>query len=404
MILSQLVETPGKVCFNVGITPFSSILNSMQTLTSTDSQRLNQAIQQLYALQNSQTFGRDALTIVNQLVPSEIPAFFSTNFATHQVKFTFQPDFPGLTAEMEAVILEHFGEHPIVQNMPLTLSGAHKISDFINPGELHRLEGLYQKYLRLLGMEEQMTFFLPDTLSGGLSDDQKNHTELLGFSLPRSRCNFTERDRLVLNLLRPHLAQAYANTQQHQRLEQDLNQLQQSLNCLGLIILDSDLQVQSIPPQSIIWLATYFTSSTSPRQLPDHLRAWIKHQITNLTTPVDRPKAAPPLRIQLAGQELVIRLTIEQIGSRYLLLLEEQSLSPSHSLAVLGLSQRETELLDWVIQGKDTAAIAEAMGIAKGTVRKHLENLYRKLGVTSRTAAIAQALEKLGLLNASPLH
>jgi DNA-binding CsgD family transcriptional regulator len=404
MVLSQLVENPGKVCFNVGITPVSSILNPMQTLTSLDNQLLHQSIQQLYALQNPQTFGLDALTIVNQLVPSEIPTFFSTNFATHQVKFTFQPDFPGLTAEMDAVILEHFGEHPIVQNLPITLSGAHKISDFINPGELHRLEGLYQQHLRLLGMEEQMTFFLPDTGSSRLSDDQKNQTERLGFSLPRSRCNFTERDRLMLNLLRPHLAQAYANTQHCQRLEQDLNQLQQSLNCLGLIILDADLQVQSIAPQSTIWLATYFTQSTSHRQLPDHLRAWITHQIAHRTNASALPQALTPLRIQLADRELTVRLVIEQRDNRYLLLLEEQSLSPSYSLAVLGLSQRETELLDWVIQGKDTATIAEAMSIAKGTVRKHLENLYRKLGVTSRTAAIAQALEKLGLLNVSPLQ
>jgi DNA-binding CsgD family transcriptional regulator len=387
-----------------GVPLLAQYLTPMQTLASLDNQLLHQSIQKLYALQNPQTFGLDALTIVNQLVPSEIPSFFSSNFATHQVKFTFQPDFPGLTAEMEAVILEHFGEHPIVQNMPITLSGAHKISDFINPGELHRLEGLYQQYLRLLGMEEQMTFFLPDTGSSQLSYDQKNQTELLGFSLPRSRCNFTERDRLMLNLLRPHLAQAYANTQHCQKIEQNLNQLQQSLNCLGLIILDADFQVQSIAPQSSIWLATYFTPSTSPRQLPDHLRAWITHQIANLTTPFEQPKATPALRIQLAGQELVIRLTIEQMGSRYLLLLEEQSFASSHALAALGLSQRETELLDWVIQGKDTAAIADAMSIAKGTVRKHLENLYRKLGVTSRTAAIAQALEKLGLLNVSPLQ
>jgi DNA-binding CsgD family transcriptional regulator len=387
-----------------GVPLLAQYLTPMQTLASLDNQLLHQSIQKLYALQNPQTFGLDALTIVNQLVPSEIPSFFSTNFATHQVKFTFQPDFPGLTAEMEAVILEHFGEHPIVQNMPITLSGAHKISDFINPGELHRLEGLYQQYLRLLGMEEQMTFFLPDTGSSRLSDDQKNQTALLGFSLPRSRCNFTERDRLMLNLLRPHLAQAYANTQHCQKIEQNLNQLQQSLNCLGLIILDADFQVQSIASQSSIWLATYFTPSTSPRQLPDHLRAWITHQIANLTTPFEQPKATPALRIQLAGQELVIRLTIEQMGSRYLLLLEEQSFASSHALAALGLSQRETELLDWVIQGKDTAAIADAMSIAKGTVRKHLENLYRKLGVTSRTAAIAQALGKLGLLNSLPLN
>jgi DNA-binding CsgD family transcriptional regulator len=49
--------------------------------------------------------------------------------------------------------------------------------------------------------------------------------------------------------------------------------------------------------------------------------------------------------------------------------------------------------------GKDNKTIAEAMGITVSTVRKHLENLYRKLNVTSRSEAIAQTLSQLGIHN-----
>ncbi len=371
----------------------------MKTLTSTDNQRLHQSIQQIYTLHNPQTFGLDALTIVHQLVPSEIPSCFSTNFATAEVSLTFLPDFPGLTSAMERVMHEYFGEHPIVQHLPVTLNGAYKISDFINQAELHRLEGLYQQYLGLLDIEEQMTLFLPDICPPGLAHDNQSKADLIGFGLQRSQRNFTDRDRLVLNLLRPHLAQAYANAQHYQKIEQDFAQLQQLLNCLSLVILDTDLQVQSIAPHVTTWLATYFHPSTASRQLPDHLQSWIKHQIANRTDESALPQPLPPLCVQLAERQLTIRLVIEPGNDRYLLLLEEQSLSPSHSLAALGLSQRETELLDWLIQGKDTVAIAESMDITKGTVRKHLENLYRKFGVTSRTAAIAHALGQLGLLN-----
>jgi DNA-binding CsgD family transcriptional regulator len=374
----------------------------MKTLTLKDTESINRSIQQIYTLRDTHTFGLEALTIVNQLVPSEIPSSFSTNFVTPEVSLTFLPDFSGLTPAMARVIQEYFGEHPIVQHMPQTLNGAYKISDFINQTELHRLEGLYQQYLGLLDIEEQMTFFLPDTSSGGLSYTTQPHTELMGFSFARSQRNFTERDRLVLNLLRPHLAQAYANAQQYQKIEQNLNQLQQSHDCLNLVILDAEFQVQSIAPQAQIWLDTYLTKSTSPRQLPDHLWSWVNHQINRLTTATDRPKAPSPLRIQLAGHELSIRLIVEQRGERYLLLLEEQPLSPLPSLDVFGLSQRETELLDWVIQGKDNKTIAAQMGISIATVRKHLENLYRKLGVTNRTEAIVHAFKKLGLVNSAP--
>jgi DNA-binding CsgD family transcriptional regulator len=102
--------------------------------------------------------------------------------------------------------------------------------------------------------------------------------------------------------------------------------------------------------------------------------------------------------MQREGKELVIRLVVEQLGERYLLLLEEQILSPMNSLALLGLSQRETEVLAWIMQGKDNKTIATHLGINVSTVRKHLESIYGKLGVHNRTEAITQALRKLGIL------
>ena len=105
-----------------------------------------------------------------------------------------------------------------------------------------------------------------------------------------------------------------------------------------------------------------------------------------------------PLRIQRAGRELTIRLTIEPQRTQYLLLLTEQTQSSLNSLALLGLTQRETEVLNLVIQGKDNKAIAEQLSVNISTIRKHLENIYTKFSIKSRTEAIAYALEKLGIL------
>jgi ATP/maltotriose-dependent transcriptional regulator MalT len=95
---------------------------------------------------------------------------------------------------------------------------------------------------------------------------------------------------------------------------------------------------------------------------------------------------------------LTIRLIIEPTGAQYLLLLEEQTLASVNSLELLGLSQRETEVLSLIIQGNDNKTIATKINVQVSTVRKHLENIYRKLDVQSRTEAIAQALDKLGFL------
>jgi DNA-binding CsgD family transcriptional regulator len=54
------------------------------------------------------------------------------------------------------------------------------------------------------------------------------------------------------------------------------------------------------------------------------------------------------------------------------------------------LTTREEEVLELVAGGLTNAAIAERLWISPGTVRKHLENVYAKLGVTNRTAAAAR--------------
>jgi DNA-binding CsgD family transcriptional regulator len=375
----------------------------MEHLAFDDTQKLHQGIQQLYTFHNLDTFAVDALLIVNHLVPSDIPSFHLTRVRTHQISSIFLPEFPGYTPEMERVIHQHFGEHPLLQHMPQTLTGAYQISDFISRQELYCLEGVYQQFLRLLDAEDQMVFFLPQPNLGDWHKLSQADANLVGFSLHRTWHNFTERDRLVLNLLRPHLFQAYCNVQQHHQLQQELSQIQQSLNHLGLTIVDTQGQIQSITPQAIVWLEMYFPKPINSNRLPDHLWAWLKHQIAGFANNSNRSKACLPLRIQQAGRELTIRLVVEPLEVRYLLLLEEQTLSPLNLLELLGLSQRETEVVALVMQGKDNKEIAIQLSVHNSTVRKHLENIYRKLGVGSRTEAISEVLAKLGFLHSLPL-
>lgn len=375
----------------------------MEHLAFKDTQNLNTGIQQLYTLHNLDTFGVDALSIVNRLVSSDFPVFHTTNMRTHHIVDTVLPGFPCLTPEMQRIKSRYLVEHPLFEHMSEALNGVCKISDFVTQSQLHSLEGIYQQFLRPMGSEDQMTIFIANPQSSSWNKFGKADLILFGFAFSRAQCNFTERDRLVLNLLRPHIFQAHCNAQQHHQLQQELSQLQQSLNHLGVAIIDTQGRIQSIAPQAIIWLEIYFGKSTNSRQLPDLLWAWVKHQIASFTHNSNLPNACLPLRIQQAGRELKIRLVVEPLSGRYLLLLEEQTLSSLNSLELLGLSQRETEVLAWVIQGKDNKEIATQLSIHPSTVRKHLENIYRKLGVQSRTEAISQALAKLGFLDSLPL-
>jgi DNA-binding CsgD family transcriptional regulator len=58
-----------------------------------------------------------------------------------------------------------------------------------------------------------------------------------------------------------------------------------------------------------------------------------------------------------------------------------------------GLTRREQEVLALVAEGKSNAEIAAELWIAVGTVRVHLEHVYSKLAVRSRTAALARVRE-----------
>lgn len=60
-----------------------------------------------------------------------------------------------------------------------------------------------------------------------------------------------------------------------------------------------------------------------------------------------------------------------------------------------GLSKRESEVLSWVAQGKTNRKIGSILQISPRTVGKHLEHIFAKLGVESRTAAMVYLLKKL---------
>jgi DNA-binding CsgD family transcriptional regulator len=372
----------------------------METLSPIDAQNLNLAIQQLYALNDFDRFGMEALTIVHRLIPSEIPVFHITNMQTFEIQDTFLADFPGLTPELQAVKFQTIGEHPIAQNMKQTMHGTYKISDFVSSAEFHAREGIYQQFFRPLELEDQLMIFLlenqPITTLGW---EQLTHNDAIvaGFALNRSCRSFTERDRLMLNLLRPHLFQAYQNAQRYHQVTQNLGQLQRSLHHLGLIIVATTGLIQWMTPQAEQWLGRYFEPSTARGYLPEALWMWVKDQTSGVITHPHSSKVATPFQIELACKRLIIRLVIEPDRSGYNLVLEEQRRSNLQALETLGLSQRETEVLGWLMQGKDNKSIAILMAVGGSTIRKHLENIYRKLGVQSRTEAVSYALEKIGL-------
>ncbi|MEP0071169.1 MAG: response regulator transcription factor [Marinomonas sp.] len=63
----------------------------------------------------------------------------------------------------------------------------------------------------------------------------------------------------------------------------------------------------------------------------------------------------------------------------------------------LGLTDRESEVLHWIANGKTNREVAEILEMSPRTVNKHLEQIFPKLGVENRTSAAGVALRVLAI-------
>jgi DNA-binding CsgD family transcriptional regulator/uncharacterized protein (DUF1330 family) len=71
----------------------------------------------------------------------------------------------------------------------------------------------------------------------------------------------------------------------------------------------------------------------------------------------------------------------------------ERKAADAAILRKFGLSRREAEVLSWVAQGKTNCEVAAILSLSVGTIKKHLEHIFQKLGVETRIAAAILALE-----------
>ena len=94
----------------------------------------------------------------------------------------------------------------------------------------------------------------------------------------------------------------------------------------------------------------------------------------------DAARVAGHLKIALAAQ----RIRSQRAFRRHRAFAE---ILPSPSTQ--NLTAREVEILCWVDSGKRNTEIASILGLSVHTIRKHLENIFAKLGVETRTAAAA---------------
>jgi DNA-binding CsgD family transcriptional regulator len=184
----------------------------------------------------------------------------------------------GLLSRSATEVFDHyFHEHPLVRAHSRNANAVTtRISDLIRPSEFHRLP-LYNDYYRPIRIEH--------TMAMPIHVDER---VLVSFVFNRERAGFSDRERDLAEVLRPHVANFYRYSVALDRMP----------------VLPSDL---------------------------------------------------------------------------------------SRRRTALPLTPREREVLDWVAAGKTNRDVAAILGASPRTVEKHLERIFEKLGVETRTAAVMRA-------------
>ena len=100
-----------------------------------------------------------------------------------------------------------------------------------------------------------------------------------------------------------------------------------------------------------------------------------------------------PLSGARGARQLVCTLQGRTVDDDWLIVLREVSdaATVEATMQAFRLTLRESEVLYWVVKGKTNRDIGDILGSSPATVKKHLERVYEKLGVETRTAAASNA-------------
>jgi DNA-binding CsgD family transcriptional regulator len=176
--------------------------------------------------------------------------------------------------------------------------------------------------------------------------------------------SFGDRDRELARMLQPHLGEIWRNASVRRRLGAALSALEHEQST-GVVLLDGAGRVE-------------YASGSAQRILTDHfdmpLRA-LPDGIADRRGDVDG-------RLLLAAGDPTIVVEASEDGSA--LLLSERP------AGVAALTARERDVMRCVEDGLSNTEIARKLWIQPTTVRKHLEHVFDKLGVRSRTAALSK--------------
>ena len=177
-------------------------------LTPADLTAVLDCVRAVHAVSDAGPLPMSMLQAIGPVVRSSSAAFTQVDPVLGDTSGCMLSPPPPRTVDRVASLFQtHSADHPIVAHAQRTRDGrAMAISDFLTARQFHAT-GLYRQLFGPMGIEDQLSIGMVG--NAGL---------MIGLSFNRAGRGFSAPDRAVLNLLRPHLLQAYVSCRERQLL------------------------------------------------------------------------------------------------------------------------------------------------------------------------------------------
>lgn len=346
----------------------------MASLTERDLRAVLDFVGEAHDAQDRDEFRAVALPGYRRLVPAD---YVSYNELLAGGRATVAIAEPELPAWAYPVFARYADQNPLIQFYLRTRDGRpYRVTDVTTPRRFHETQ-IWEEFFKPLGIRHQLAFLLPSVPE-----------LMIGIALSRGGRNFSQRDREVLDLTRPHLIQAYRNAETRERLASVVEGLRRGLDAEGtpVIVLGDDATVAftSSSASALVEAATRGRVEEG-RPLPGALGTWVADGAATGALAVDGER-----------DSLLVR-RVRAAGGTQVVVLDRAArvLSPA-LLRGLGLTVREADVLYGLARGVEPPALGAELAISPRTVAKHAQRIYAKLGVRSRAQAVATAWAAAG--------
>jgi DNA-binding CsgD family transcriptional regulator len=352
----------------------------MSRLNHRDFEACSAALRELYAETSLNEFPDKALAILGRLVSAEHISYndFNERFGRYYVKMV--PDVPEVEIR-KPLLLDHFHTYPLLEHYNNAGAEPKKTSDFKSLREF-RETPIYQEFYRHVSTQHQLLFFLQ-----GCGDSK------VGFALNRWHRDFSERDRAIVGFLSPHFTQAYQNARIASELTSNLKGVGDGLAAIhrAIVLTGANGQIHWASPLACEWLKEFFPDDGTAQTLPAILKSW-------LIKTIGRAQMAQKIFTEfqtpaMSGHRLLCYCGKISDGQFVVAFIREHIGIDSNARQSLALTPREGEILFWISEAKTNPEIAAILNVSPRTVHKHVEHLFKKLGVENRLGAQRLGLE-----------